>query len=36
MSYTLIPLAAFLVALLLGGVTLVIDAGVRLIRGERR
>jgi len=36
MSYTLIPLAVFLSVLLVGGVALLADAGIRLIRGERR
>jgi len=36
MNYTLIPLVAFLVVLLLGGIALIADAGIRLARGHRR
>jgi len=36
MTYTLIPLMDFLAVLLEGGVSLIADAGIRLIRGDRR
>jgi len=36
MNYTLIPLVAFLVVLLLGGIALIADAGIRLLRGHWR
>ena len=36
MSYTLIPLIAFLAVLLVGGIALIADAGIRLLRGLRR
>ena len=36
MNYTLIPLVAFLAVLLLGGIALIADAGIRLVRGHRR
>ena len=36
MNYTLIPLMAFLVVLLLVGVALIADAGIRLLRDHRR
>ena len=36
MNYTLIPLVAFLLVLLLGGIALIADAGIRLLRSHRR
>ena len=36
MNYTLIPLMAFLAVLLVGGIALIADAGIRLIRDLRR
>ncbi len=36
MNYTLIPLIAFLIVLLLIGIALIADAGIRLLRGHRR
>ena len=36
MSYPLIPVFVFLVVLLAGGLALIGDAGVRLLRGQRR
>jgi hypothetical protein len=36
MSYPLVPVFIFLVLLLTGGVALIADAGVRLLRGQRR
>ena len=36
MSYTQIPLIVFLFVLLAGGIALIADGGIRLVRGERR
>ena len=36
MTYTLIPLMVFLAVLLVGGAALIADAGIRLVRGDRR
>jgi hypothetical protein len=36
MSYQMIPLIVFLVVLLAGGLALIGDAGLRLLRGQRR
>ena len=36
MSYPLIPVFVFLVVLLAGGLALIGDASVRLLRGQRR
>jgi len=36
MTYTLIPLMVFLAVLLVAGVSLIADAGIRLLRGDRR
>jgi len=36
MSYPLVPVFVFLVVLLAGGVALIADGGVRLLRGQRR
>jgi hypothetical protein len=36
MSYPLIPVFVFLAVLLAGGVALIADGGVRLLRGQRR
>jgi hypothetical protein len=36
MSSPLVPVFAFLVVLFAGGVALIADAGVRLLRGQRR
>jgi hypothetical protein len=36
MFYQLIPLLIFLAVLLIVGVALIADAGLRLMRGERR
>jgi hypothetical protein len=36
MTYTLIPLMVFLAVLLVGGTALIADAGIRLLRGDRR
>ena len=35
MSYTMYPVIGFLAVLLAGGVTLIVDAGIRLIRDLR-
>jgi hypothetical protein len=36
MSYTMFPVIGFLGVLLIGGVTLIMDAGIRLARDLRR
>jgi hypothetical protein len=36
MSYRLIPLVIFLAVLLVGGIALIADAGIRVLRGQRR
>jgi len=36
MTYRLISLMVFLAVLLVGGVSLIADAGIRLLRGDRR
>ena len=36
MIYTQIPLVVLLAALLVGGIALIADGGIRLVRGERR
>jgi hypothetical protein len=36
MTYTLVPLFVFLAVLFAGGVALIGDAGIRVIRGHRR
>jgi hypothetical protein len=36
MSYTLVPLVVSLAVLFIGGIALIADAGIRLLRGERR
>jgi hypothetical protein len=36
MSYRLIPFVIFLAVLLAGGIGLIADGGIRLLRGQRR
>jgi len=36
MSFPLIPVVIFLAVLLMGGVGLIADAGIRMLRGQRR
>ena len=36
MSYTLFPLVIFLGVLFVGGIALIADGGIRLLRGQRR
>jgi hypothetical protein len=34
MSYALVPLVVFLAVLFVGGIALIADAGIRLLRGQ--